>query len=125
LAATGGGGIRINPARAPIYFMTGSESLEDIYKKIRGAQGHLRLWIDLALAEYLEKYDKDCYDSKTADSANILALKYLKQVVSEKIGDSDECALAVGIFASGYIDGRIMTAVYDRKSSREGFEYWV
>jgi hypothetical protein len=105
--------------------MAGGTDLAEIYKKVHDAQGELRLWIDLALAEYLEKYDKDCYDNNTADSANILALKYLKQVVSEKIGDSEECALAVGIFASGYIDGRIMAAVYGRKRPREGFEYCV
>lgn len=101
-----------------------ARSVGEAFRKMRGIQGELRLWIDLALAEYLEKYDKDCYDSKTADAANILALKYLKQVVSEKVGDGEECALAVVIFASGYIDGRMMAAVYEKRPPK-GPEYWV
>ncbi|MCX6820537.1 MAG: hypothetical protein NT016_01125 [Candidatus Aenigmarchaeota archaeon] len=102
-----------------------TKSVGEAFEKIRGVQGELRIWLDFALLEYMEKYDKDCYDGRIAASANIIALKYLKQTVLENIGDSEECALAVGIFASGYIDGRIMTAVEGRKRPRKGLGYCV
>lgn len=92
--------------------------------RIRSVHEELRLWLDIALPNYL-KPDKGYYDNKIVDSANRHAMQYLKNIVFEKLGYSEEAMLVFGIFICGYIDGRLTAAAYAGKHPQEDFEYRI
>lgn len=104
LAATGGGGIRINPSRVRIGIMETSE-FEKIFFKITEEQNKIAFFFDMMALEYMKIPENDRHNAEAIRPVIGRFMDAAMMYAADNISRTNECAMSVCIFFQGYMAG--------------------